>query len=137
VDPRHGWTVDALRLAGDERVLEIGCGPGVTASVVCECLATGSLLAIDRSVKAVSRAAARNAVHVASGRAEFRVALPEDLDERFDVVFSMNVRELWQAPERVTRLVAPGGLALWAFEPPGESLLAVRRRPRPARADRP
>jgi trans-aconitate methyltransferase len=110
--------VDALELAGSERVLEIGCGPGVTASLVCERLDGGTLLAIDRSAKAISQASRRNAAHVEAGRAEFRSALPEALDGAFERVFSMNVRELWESPERVLRLRAPDGVALFAFQLP-------------------
>jgi trans-aconitate methyltransferase len=115
MDPRHPWAMEALELGGDERVLEVGCGPGVTATLVCERLRGGSLLAIDRSAKAVAQAGRRLR---ACDRAELRVGVPEDLDERFDRVFSMNVRELWEAPERVTRLLAPGGLAVWVFQLP-------------------
>ena len=117
---RHLRIVEDLRLTGTERVLEIGCGAGVTATLVCERLTTGTLLAIDRSAKQVALAERRNAAHVAAGRAEFRTARAQDLgDERFDRVFSMNVRELWQEPELAVERLAPGGAALWVFQTPG------------------
>lgn len=44
--------------------MELGCGPGVAAALVCRQLETGHLLAIDRSAVAVSRTAQRNADRV-------------------------------------------------------------------------
>lgn len=129
---RHAWTVEQLGLTGAERVLEVGCGPGVTASLVCERLESGTLLAVDRSAKSVALAAKRNAAHVEAGRAEFRAARAEDLGaERFDRVFSMNVRELWSAPHLVLDRLSPGGVALWVFQLPSWTVADVERRTRP------
>jgi trans-aconitate methyltransferase len=58
----------------DDQLLEIGCGPGVAVSLVCERLAGGRIVAVDRSPTAIERAARRNAEHVASGRAVLRAA---------------------------------------------------------------
>ncbi len=70
--------VEQLRLRPADRVLEIGCGHGVAATMVCERLDGGRLTAIDRSAKMVEAAARRNAGHVEAGRAEFLVATLED-----------------------------------------------------------
>ncbi|MDQ3722625.1 MAG: methyltransferase domain-containing protein [Actinomycetota bacterium] len=83
--------VDGLGLRPGDRVLEIGCGHGVAATMVCEELDGGLLTAIDRSPKMIAAAARRNAAFVETGRAEFLLARLEDLDlneRRFEVVFS-------------------------------------------------
>jgi hypothetical protein len=49
-------------------VLEIGGGPGVTASLVCARLDRGRLLLIDRSATAIERTLRRNPEHAASRR---------------------------------------------------------------------
>ncbi|OZM75854.1 class I SAM-dependent methyltransferase [Pseudonocardia sp. MH-G8] len=52
VPDRIRWAVDVLDPAGADRVLEIGCGPGVAAALVCPRLPAGWMLATDRSAVA-------------------------------------------------------------------------------------
>lgn len=102
--------VDALDIQPDDRVLEIGCGHGVAATLVCERLTTGRLTAIDRSAKMIDAAAARNARFVDDGRAEFLVGAIEQIDlgdRRFDTVLAVRVGLFHREPERAQALVAP------------------------------
>ena len=117
--------VDRLQLRPDDRVLEIGCGHGVAATLVCERLDGGRLTAIDRSPKMIEAAARRNAAHVDAGRAEFLVASIEDADlgeRRFDTIFAVRVGLFHREPERargiVARWLAPGGRSFAFFDPP-------------------
>jgi len=48
--------VEQLDLRPDHRILEIGCGHGVAATLVCERLETGHLTAIDRSPRMIEAA---------------------------------------------------------------------------------
>jgi len=102
--------VDELGVEPGDRVLEVGCGHGVAATMVCERLRGGMLTAIDRSEKMIAAAAKRNAGYVADGRAEFLVAELEDLDlgeRRFDKVLAVRVALFHREPERAGELVAP------------------------------
>jgi ubiquinone/menaquinone biosynthesis C-methylase UbiE len=117
--------VERLDLLPDHRVLEIGCGHGVAATLVCERLTTGRLTAIDRSPKMIDAAARRNARHVAAGTAEFLVATLEDADlgdRRFDRIFAVRVGLFHREPERAhalaERWLAPGGTLLSDYDAP-------------------
>jgi ubiquinone/menaquinone biosynthesis C-methylase UbiE len=72
--------VDQLDIRPDDRILEVGCGLGVAATLVCERLEGGRLTAIDRSPKMIEAARRRNAACIEAGKAEFLVAALEDLD---------------------------------------------------------
>ena len=118
--------VASLDIQPGDRVLEIGCGHGVAATLVCERLEGGCLTAVDRSAKMIEAAARRNAEYVAAGRAEFLVAKLEDLDlgeRRFDKVFAVRVGLFHREPERARRLaerwLAPGGELHAFFDEPG------------------
>jgi ubiquinone/menaquinone biosynthesis C-methylase UbiE len=117
--------VEQLDIGPDDRVLEIGCGHGVAATLVCERLKGGRLTAVDRSPKMIEAATRRNAAYVDSGTAEFLVASLEDLDlgdRRFDTVFAVRVGLFHREPERARSLVeawlAPGGEVFAFFDPP-------------------
>ena len=117
--------VDQLDLRQRLRVLEIGCGHGVAATLVCDRLDTGRFTGVDRSPTMVEAAIKRNAEHIASGRAEFLVRHLEELDlgaRRFDLVFAVRVGLFHREPERARALVAPwlapGGTVRAFFDTP-------------------
>lgn len=118
--------VESLDIRPGDRVLEIGCGHGVAAELVCERLDGGFLTAVDRSPKMIEAASRRNAEHVAAGRAEFLVAPLEDLglgDRRFDKIFAIRVGLFHRDPERahglVGRWLSRGGEVRAFFDEPG------------------
>ncbi|MCP9486724.1 MAG: methyltransferase domain-containing protein [Gaiellaceae bacterium MAG52_C11] len=120
--------VEQLELRPGDRVLEIGCGHGVAATMVCERLDGGRLTAIDRSAKMIEAATRRNAAYVEVGKAEFIVASLEDAglgERRFDVVFAVRVGLFHREPERAQALVQPWlarrGRVLPFFDQPGRA----------------
>jgi ubiquinone/menaquinone biosynthesis C-methylase UbiE len=117
--------VDRLDVRPDDRVLEIGCGHGVAATLVCQRLDTGRLTAVDRSEKMIEAATRRNAMYVEAGKAEFIVAALEDLDlagRRFDKIFAVRVGLFHREPDRARglaeRWLAPGGTLAAFFDSP-------------------
>jgi SAM-dependent methyltransferase len=131
IPDRIQWAVDVLDPQPGERILEIGCGPGVAAMLVCE--RGAQVTAIDRSPVAIDRAARRNAAHAEAGRLELIQTTLADYDPgaaRFDKVFAVNVNVFCPAPggpERaiVERALAPGGRAWLFFAGPGGSRSVV------------
>jgi cyclopropane fatty-acyl-phospholipid synthase-like methyltransferase len=116
---RLEWAVATLGVQPGERVLEVGCGHGVAASLVCE--AGGHLTAIDRSEKMIALATRRNQEHVAAGRARFETVALERADfggERFDKVFGVHVAALWRS-DAVRAHLAPGGALYVINQLPG------------------
>jgi ubiquinone/menaquinone biosynthesis C-methylase UbiE len=60
--------VEQLDIRPADRVLEIGCGHGVAATIVCERLDGGRLTAIDRSAKMIAGESPRARRAVARAR---------------------------------------------------------------------
>ena len=118
--------VEAAGIEPGDRVLEIGCGHGVAATLVCERLDGGRLTAVDRSPKMIAAAERRNEAHVRAGTAEFLVADLEALElgeRRFDKVLAVRVGLFHRDPARARALtepwLAPGGVVHAVFDPPG------------------
>ena len=118
--------VEQLDIRPEDRVLEIGCGHGVAATLVCELLESGHLTAVDRSAKMIEAARRRNAAFVEAGRAEFLVAALEELElgqRRFDKIFAVRVGLFHREPERAhdlaERWLAPGGAVSAFLDSPG------------------
>jgi len=119
VPARLRWAVDLMDVRPDDHVLEIGCGPGVGAQLICERLATGSgkLFAIDRSESGVDRTRRRNQQYVDAGRLTVRqidLATLRVPVKRLDKVFAFGVNLFWvrECPDEVALLherVLPGG----------------------------
>jgi SAM-dependent methyltransferase len=116
--------VARLGFARKDRLLEIGCGRGIAAGLVCDSLGPGSLLGIDRSAVAIAAAERRNAAHVAAGRCAFRQAALADADlsgAPFDAAFAVNVNLFWLKPARelgVLRACLARGAPLHLFYQP-------------------
>jgi protein-L-isoaspartate O-methyltransferase len=131
VPERIDWAVRLLDVAPEDEILEVGCGPGVAAALVCRRLAVGRITAIDRSATAIQRATSRNAEHVAAGRASFHQLDLADGDQvrrtlggrRFDKVFAVNVNVFWVRPTGaelglLLELLRPGGALHLVYETP-------------------
>jgi trans-aconitate methyltransferase len=90
---RQAWAVASIAHAADDRVLELGCGHGVAASLVCDRLTTGRYVGVDRSATMVAQATDRNRHHVEAGRAMFLLAAIAEPagHEPVDVVFAIHV----------------------------------------------
>ena len=115
---------DALPLRPGIRILEIGCGPGYGAELICERLETGKLFAIDRSESGVDRTKRRCARFLKAGRLTVRqidLATLRVPVKRLTKVFAFNVNLFWvrDCADEVALLherVVPGGAVYLFYE---------------------
>src|SRR5690625_1639084 len=70
IPDRIRWAVNLLQVPPDARVLEVGCGAGAAVEVLTAHLTSGTIVAIDRSPRAVACTKRRNANDVRSGRVQ-------------------------------------------------------------------
>ncbi len=124
IPPRIRWAVDVMDIQPSDHVLEIGCGPGYGAELICEQLETGKVFAIDRSESGVDRTKRRCARFVESGRLTVRqidLATLRVPVKRLTKVFAFNVNLFWvrSCVEEIALLherVLPGGAVYFFYE---------------------
>ena len=120
--------IGLLDLTGDERVLEIGFGPGVGIRMLSERLPRGRIAGIDPSQTMIGMASSRNRRAIADGTVDLRKGLVSHLpwpDASFDGILSTNNVQLWESVgsdlKEVARALAPGGrvaIAVYAWIAP-------------------
>jgi trans-aconitate methyltransferase len=124
IPARIRWAVDVMDLQPDDHVLEIGCGPGAGAELICERLTNGKLFAIDRSESGVDRTKRRCARFVEAGRLTVRqidLATLRVPVKRLNKVFAFNVNLFWvrECADEVALLherLVPGGAVYLFYE---------------------
>lgn len=122
---RIGWAVGRIAAEGPDSLLEVDCGPGVAVALIAPRMKSGRILALDRSLSAITAARERNRMWEASGKARFLHSPLHDLTdegERFDKIFAINVNLFWidptaELPVIKRRLKDKGRLYLF-YEPP-------------------
>jgi SAM-dependent methyltransferase len=122
---RHPWAVEQLNPRPTDHILEIGCGPGVATQLICERLATGRVVAIDRSKTAIAAAHKLNRAHESASKATFLHTTLDQADfgrQRFDKVLAINVNVFWRSPakelEAIHKALKPGGCLTLVYQPP-------------------
>jgi ubiquinone/menaquinone biosynthesis C-methylase UbiE len=123
---RNVWAVGLLDVQPDDRVLEIGFGPGVAVREVARRATRGTVIGVDHSDEMVRQARKRNAAAVRDGRVDLRLASAEHLpafDTPFDKILAVNSLMFWDDPverlEELLGLLHPGGRLAIAFQPRG------------------
>jgi cyclopropane fatty-acyl-phospholipid synthase-like methyltransferase len=119
---RIRWTVDLLDPTDGERVLEIGCGPGVGLQACLERPGV-AVVGVDHSALMVAQATKRNRAAVDAGRLTLVHGTVDSVPSAlapFDKAFSINVIQFVERPAFIAQLegaLKPGGLLATTYQP--------------------
>jgi ubiquinone/menaquinone biosynthesis C-methylase UbiE len=123
---RNAWAVSLLEVLPDDRVLEIGFGPGLAILELSRIAREGYVCGIDHSELMLRQASGRNADGIRRGVVDLRLGSVEALpafDAPFDRILAVNATMFWNAPDarlqEVRELLRPGGLIAVAHQPRG------------------
>jgi SAM-dependent methyltransferase len=121
---RNHWVVSLLDVQPEDRVLEVGFGPGLAIREISRRATRGSVFGVDHSEVMVSAARRRNDAAIRAGRVDLRLgsvdALP-DFGGRLDKILAVNSVGFW--PDPATRLaelrarLRPDGIIALASQP--------------------
>ncbi len=117
-------TLELLNIRPEDRVLEVGFGPGLAVARAAERTTGGKVVGIDHSPLMLRQARRRNAKAIRAGRVELLLgsadALPR-FEERFDKILAVNVYMFWDDPASVLTslrsLMKPGGVIALTLQP--------------------
>jgi len=123
---RNAWAVSLLDVRRDNRVLELGFGPGLAIRELSRIAAEGYVCGIDHSELMLRWARRRNADGLRRGVVDLRLGSVDELpafDVLFDKILAVNAMMFWREPvahlEEFRRLLRPGGLIAVAYQPRG------------------
>jgi ubiquinone/menaquinone biosynthesis C-methylase UbiE len=110
------WVVGSLGIVPGDRVLDVGCGPGLGLAIAAAAAPGVFAAGVDPSPVMLRQARRRNRGPVREGRVAVvggdASALPFP-DGHFDKVWSLNSMQFWPVPEVATRelrrVLVPGG----------------------------
>ena len=123
---RNAWAVSLLDVRRDDRVLELGFGPGLAIRELSRIAAEGYVCGIDHSELMLRWARRRNADGLRRGVVDLRLGSVDELpafDALFDKILAVNAMMFWGEPvarlAELRRLLRPGGLIAVAYQPRG------------------
>lgn len=121
---RNEWTISLLNVEDDDRILEVGSGPGALIEALTARVRGGFIAGVDASPLMVQQASQRNALAIRTGQVEIKqgsaMALPFG-DMLFDKALSANSVHIW--PDKLSgvmemrRVLKPGGVIALVVQP--------------------
>ena len=132
---RIQWAVELLRVRPNDRVLEVGFGPGISLAQLARRAPQGVVTGVEHSPVMVAQARRRLGREIAAGRVEIQQGSVSALPFAggvFDKALAVNTLLFWPQPiadlAEVKRVLAPGGSLLVVWQPHGASDAAAVER---------
>jgi ubiquinone/menaquinone biosynthesis C-methylase UbiE len=126
--------VEALELAHDAVIVDVGCGTGSALRHAAAAVSRGRLIGVDPVPRMIELAREKTAGHPAAARIEFRLGSAEDLpidDAMADVVLAFDSFDHWQDTARglseVRRVLRPTGRLVFVRDAGVPGASAARR----------
>ena len=123
---RNEWTLSLLKIRPDDRILEIGYGPGVGILLASRKVREGTVVGIDPSEAMRKQAERRNRRAVREGKVRLVTGNIEDwpgFDHSFTRIFSVNPHPFGPIDpvfQKLNGWLEPGGWIAISFQPVGK-----------------
>jgi SAM-dependent methyltransferase len=121
---RNRWAVQLLDVRPTDRVIELGCGPGVAIAALAARATRGLVVGVDHSQVMIGQARRRNKAATQAGRVRLIHSPVERLsvsDGPFDAALAVNTVGMWPDPvarlRELARLLRPGGRIALVSQP--------------------
>jgi ubiquinone/menaquinone biosynthesis C-methylase UbiE len=121
---RSRWAVQLLDVQPTDRVIELGCGPGVAVAALATRAIRGLVVGVDHSQVMIRQARRRNRAAIKAGQVRLIHAPVESLvinDGQFDAALAVNTVGMWPEPtarlRELARLLRPGGRIALVSQP--------------------
>jgi len=121
---RNRWAVQLLDVQPTDRVIELGCGPGVAIAALAARAIRGLVVGVDHSQVMIRQARRRNRAAVQAGRVRLIHTPVESLsisDGPFNAALAVNTVGMWPDPtarlRELARLLRPGGRIALVSQP--------------------
>jgi ubiquinone/menaquinone biosynthesis C-methylase UbiE len=121
---RNRWAVQLLDVQPTDRVIELGCGPGVAITDLAARAIRGLVVGVDHSQVMINQAGHRNRAAIRAGRVRLVHTPVERLpisDEPFNAALAVNTVGMWPDPiarlRDLARLLRPGGRIALVSQP--------------------
>ncbi|MBF0370831.1 MAG: class I SAM-dependent methyltransferase [Magnetococcales bacterium] len=121
---RNFWTVDLLKIGEHDRILEIGCGPGLALASCASRATSGVIVGLDHSQEMLQQATRRNRRFIEGGKVRLEhggLDRISSMPERFDKVFAVNVVQFISDKTAVFQAIlgvlVPGGVFAVTYMP--------------------
>lgn len=115
--PDNEWTIDLLHIEPNERIMEVGFGPGAAVESLLRRYPSVHVDGVDHSETMLQAASFRNRSAITAGKVSLQLGSVDSLpyaESCFDKAFAINCIYFWEKPAKglteLHRVLKPGGI---------------------------